>query len=109
MTTRSLSEDELQSMEGQARKLTILDLKKQALAAKQGGNLEFAMDCLKRSKKLELEDSESGLEEDEEPPYSSTLPLFWKKVRKLKNGNHLLFASPLLPSSSYQPVHLFIY
>ena len=40
----SLSEDELQAMEGKARKLTILDLKKRALAAKQGGDIETAKD-----------------------------------------------------------------
>eukprot|EP00531_Pseudo-nitzschia_arenysensis_P001079 CAMPEP_0116134360 /NCGR_PEP_ID=MMETSP0329-20121206/10603_1 /TAXON_ID=697910 /ORGANISM="Pseudo-nitzschia arenysensis, Strain B593" /LENGTH=908 /DNA_ID=CAMNT_0003629063 /DNA_START=203 /DNA_END=2926 /DNA_ORIENTATION=- len=80
----SLSEDELEAMEGKARKLTILDLKKRALAAKQGGDLETAMGCLKQAKKLEAEDSKGGGgDDDDEPPYSSTLPLFWKKVALL--------------------------
>ena len=78
----ALSEDELEAMEGKARKLTILDLKKRALAAKQAGDIESAMGCLKKAKKHEVEDarSESGDDEDdEEPPYSSTLPLFLLK------------------------------
>eukprot|EP00533_Pseudo-nitzschia_delicatissima_P000685 CAMPEP_0116101242 /NCGR_PEP_ID=MMETSP0327-20121206/12708_1 /TAXON_ID=44447 /ORGANISM="Pseudo-nitzschia delicatissima, Strain B596" /LENGTH=978 /DNA_ID=CAMNT_0003593195 /DNA_START=169 /DNA_END=3105 /DNA_ORIENTATION=+ len=77
----SLSEDELEAMQGKARKLTMMDLKKRALAAKQGGDLETAMGCLKQAKKLEAEDSKGDDEDNEdEPPYSSTLPLFWKKV-----------------------------
>ena len=85
MATRSLPEDELEKMEGKARKLTILDLKKRALAAKQGGDLETAMGCLKQAKKIEAEDfcDDNGDDEDDEPPYSSTLPLFWKKVALL--------------------------
>ena len=78
-----LSDDELEVMEGKARKLTILDLKKRALAAKQGGDLEIAKGCLKRAKKLEVEDSMSNNENGDEPPYSNTLPLFWKKVALL--------------------------
>ncbi len=81
----SLSEDDLEAMEGKARKLTILDLKKRALAAKQSGDLETAMGFLKQAKKLEAEDSKGDDDEndDDEPPYSSTLPLFWKKVALL--------------------------
>jgi len=79
-----MSEDELEGIEGKARKLTILDLKKRALAAKQGGDLETAMGCLKKAKKIEMEDSKGDDDgDDEEPPYSSTLPLFWKKVALL--------------------------
>jgi len=89
----ALSEDELEAMEGKARKLTILDLKKRALAAKQAGDIESAMGCLKKAKKLEVEDarSESGEDEDdEEPPYSNTLPLFWQKVALLcKQGGDI--------------------
>jgi hypothetical protein len=83
MATRSLSEDELEAMEGKARKLTILDLKKSALAAKQGGDLETAMGCLKKAKKIESESNCEDDDDDDEPPYSSTLPLFWKKVALL--------------------------
>jgi tetratricopeptide (TPR) repeat protein len=84
MATRSMSEDELEGIEGKARKLTILDLNKRALAAKQGGDLETAMGCLKKAKKIEVEDSNGDDDDDdEEPPYSSTLPLFWKKVALL--------------------------
>lgn len=80
----SVSEEELEAMEGKARKLTMLDLKKRALAAKQIGDLETAKECLKKAKKLEVEDSMNENEiDDDEPPYSSTLPLFWKKVALL--------------------------
>ena len=65
MATRSLSEDELQAMEGKARKLTILDLKKQALAAKQAGDIEKAKGCLKQAKMLEAEDA-AGEDENED-------------------------------------------
>lgn len=75
----SLSEDELQLIQGQALKLTILDLKKQALAAKQSGSVDDAYSLLKQAKRIEQEEEDTD-GDDEEPPFSSTLPLFWKKV-----------------------------
>jgi len=70
----------------QARKLTALDLKKQALAAKQSGSVEEAIEYLRQAKKIEQEegqDDDDDDDENDEPPFSSTLPLFWKKVAVL--------------------------
>ena len=79
-----MSEDELELLQVQARKLTALDLKKQALAAKQDGRVEEALEFLKQAKKIEQEEDNNDEDnDDDEPSFSSTLPIFWKKVAVL--------------------------
>jgi len=80
-----MSEDELELLQVQARKLTALDLKKQALAAKQSERVEEALEFLKQAKKIEQEEdsNDDDDDDDDEPPFSSTLPIFWKKVAVL--------------------------
>ena len=109
----SVSEEELEAMEGKARKLTMLDLKKRALAAKQEGDIETAMQCLKKAKKLEVEDSMAENEIHDEPPYSSTLPLFWKKVALLckqagdiDRAKQALLHSKELEAAEFEPAQM---
>eukprot|EP00536_Pseudo-nitzschia_multiseries_P012451 jgi/Psemu1/326831/estExt_fgenesh1_pg.C_4770015 len=83
-----MEEDKLMQVQIRARQLTVLDLKKQALAAKERGSVEEALQLLRQAKTIEKEEGKEENDDDEEddddePPFSSTLPLFWKKVAVL--------------------------